>query len=122
VDIDVAEAREIEHPLGDDPAIGDDNNGVWSDGFQMGAELKVVLDALRLENRKAEASGKLLDEGNLKLLLTASGAVRLGKDQGDFVAGINQGLQAGDGEFGGSTEDEFQGSPRSFGAYHSPCF
>jgi hypothetical protein len=80
MDVDVAEAGEIKHPLGDDPAISDDNNGIRSNGLQTGAKLRVVLDVLRLEYRKAEAGGKLLDRRNLKLLFAAGWAVRLGED------------------------------------------
>ncbi len=50
---------------------------------------------------------QLLDGGELELLLAAGGAVGLGEDEGDFVAGVDEGLEAGDGEFGGSAEDEF---------------
>jgi hypothetical protein len=41
----------------------------------------------------------------LDFLLAAGWAVRLGEDEGDFVTGVDEGLKAGDGEFGGSAED-----------------
>jgi hypothetical protein len=53
--------------------------------------------------------GQLLDRGDLELVLAAGGAVGLGEDEGDFVAGVDEGLEAGNGEFGGSAEDEFHG-------------
>ena len=120
--VDIAEAGKIKHPLRDNPPIRDNDDGFWSNGFQLGAQLRVVLDALRLEDRKAETKSKLLDRRKLEFLFAAGRAVRLGEGQGDFVASVDEGLQAGDGEFRGSAEDEFHGSPRSFGAYHSPCF
>ena len=80
MDVDIAEAGEIKHPLRDNPPIRDDDDGVWSNGFQLGTELEIILDALRLENRKTEANGELLDRRNLKLLFAAGWAVRLGED------------------------------------------
>jgi hypothetical protein len=65
MDVDVAEAGKIKHPLRDNPPIRDDDDGVWSNGFQLSTELKIILDALRLENKKTEANGELLNRGNL---------------------------------------------------------
>ncbi len=42
-------------------------------------------------------------------MLAAGRAVGLGEDEGDFVACVDEGLEAGNGEFGGSAEDEFHG-------------
>ena len=45
----------------------------------------------------------------MELVLAAGGAVGLGEDEGDLVAGVGEGLEAGNSEFGGSAEDEFHG-------------
>lgn len=108
MDVDIAEAREIKHPLGNNSAIGDDNNGVRSDGLKIGAKLRVVLDALMLENRKAKASGELLDGWNLKLLLAASRAVRLGKNQSDFVAASTKACKLGTANSGVPQKTSFK--------------
>ena len=59
VEIDTAEARESEHPRGDDAAICDDDDGVGRDGFKLGAELDVGADFFGL------GDGETCDEGGL---------------------------------------------------------
>lgn len=105
VDIDVAEARQVEHPLGDDAAVGDDDDGVGGYGFEAGAEVEIGFEALGLEDGEAEGEGELLDGGDVELELAAGGAVGLGENESDFVARVDEGLEAGNGEFGGSAED-----------------
>jgi hypothetical protein len=105
VDVDVAEAGEVEHPLGDDAAVGDDDDGVGGYGFEAGTEFGVGLEALGLEDGEAEGESELLDGGDVELELAAGGAVGLGEDEHDFVARVDEGPEAGNGEFGGAAED-----------------
>ena len=56
--------------------------------------------------------GQLLDWRDVDFLFAAGGAVGLGKDEGYFVAGVDEGLEAGDGEVRGAAEDEFHEGPR----------
>ena len=42
VQVDAAEAGQGEHPVRDDAAVGDDEDGVGGDGFELGAEVGVV--------------------------------------------------------------------------------
>ena len=48
VQVDVAERREIEHPLRNDAAVADDDDGVGLEGGELGAEFVVGLDAVGL--------------------------------------------------------------------------
>jgi hypothetical protein len=112
VDVDIAEAWKVEHPLRDDAAVGYDDDGVGDEGFKGRAEAGVVLEVLGLEDGEIEALGELLDGGKLEFLLAAGGTVGLGEDEGDFMAGVDESLEARDGEFWGSAEDEFHGLPR----------
>ena len=65
--------------------------------------------AVGLEDGDAQAGGQLLARRYLELLLAAGGAVGLGEDEGDLVAGVDQRLEAGNSEFGGSAEDQVHG-------------
>ena len=49
VQIEVAEPRQIDHPLRNDAAIADDDDRVWANDLQKGAEFLVVLDLVRAE-------------------------------------------------------------------------
>ena len=107
MDVDITEAGELEHPGGDDASVGDDDNGFGGEAFEGGAEVRVVFEAIGLEDGEAEGEGSLLDRGEAELELATGGAVGLGEDEGDFMVGVDQGLEAGNGEFGGAAEDEF---------------
>ena len=52
VQVDVAEWREIEHPLRNDAAVADDDDGVGLEGGELGAEFVVGLDAVGLGDGK----------------------------------------------------------------------
>ena len=48
VEINVTQRREIEHPLRDDAAVADDDDGLRFDGGELAAEFVVGLDAVGL--------------------------------------------------------------------------
>jgi len=52
VQVDVADRREIEHPLRNDAAVANDDDGVWFQGGELGAEFLVSLDAVGLGDGK----------------------------------------------------------------------
>ena len=58
------------------------------------------------------ASASCLTGGACSSMLAAGGAVGLGEDQRDLVAGGDDGLERGDGELGRAAEDEFHDHPR----------
>jgi hypothetical protein len=84
--------REVEHPLGDDAAVGYDEDGFGADVFELLAEFEVVLDLLGLEDGDVVFEGCLFDGRDLEFHASASGAVGLGEDEGYFVAGGNDGF------------------------------
>ncbi len=112
VDVNVAEAREVEHPLGDDAAVSDYDDGVRGNLFKKSTKFGVGFESLGLEDGKTEGEGELLDRRDVKLELAAGRAVGLREDERNFVARVDDGLEAGDSEFWGSAEDEFHEFPR----------
>jgi hypothetical protein len=105
--IDVAVARKIEHPLRNNAPVGDYENGVGCDGFESLTKLRVVLDLLRLHDRDRVLERSLLYGRCLQLLGAPDGAVGLRKDERDLVTGSDHSLKRGDGELRGSAEDKF---------------
>jgi hypothetical protein len=105
VQVDVAKAWQIEHPLRNDASVGDDEDGVRRDGFKLGAEASVGLDLFGLKDGDAVRQRCLLNRWSLKLLIAAYRAVRLGEYEGDLMAGGDDSFERGDGELRGSAED-----------------
>ncbi len=59
--VDVTERREIEHPLGNDAAVADDDDGVGLEFGELGAEFVVGLDAFGLGDRKMQLQRRFFD-------------------------------------------------------------
>src|SRR6266567_266760 len=60
VQVDVAERRQIEHPLRNDAAVADNDDGVGLEGGELSAEVVIVFDALGLRDRKVQLQRRLL--------------------------------------------------------------
>ena len=58
--VDVAERREVEHPLRDDAAVADYDDGVGLEGGELRAEFFVGLDAVGLGDREIQFQRGLL--------------------------------------------------------------
>ena len=109
VQVDVAERREIEHPLGNDAAVADDDDGVGLEGGELGAEFVVGLDAVGLGDGKVQFQGGLFDGRWDEFEAAAFGAVGLSDDEMDAESGGDKFLERGDGEARGSAENEIEG-------------
>jgi hypothetical protein len=93
VDVQAAQARQVQHPLRQDQAVGGDHQHVGPRGVQRGAagfglvrELAVQPQAARLGHRRAELEGQLLDRRRRQLHAPAGGTVGLGQHQRHDVA------------------------------------
>ena len=62
--VDVAERRQIDHPLWDDPSIGHDNDCFGLDLLKPGTKLGVVLDFVGLCYRNITLHSETLDRGH----------------------------------------------------------
>jgi hypothetical protein len=103
--IDAAIRREVEHPLRNDAAVGDDEDGLRKNVFEQGAELEVVLDLLRLNDRNAVFESYTLYGRRLHFHAPACGAVGLRDHKGNFVTGSDDGFEGRNGELRSATED-----------------
>ena len=108
--VDAAEARQSEHPGRDDAAVGDDDDGLGSDGLKLRAELGIAANFFRLGDGQSGGLRGQLDCGCGELLQAACGAVWLRDYQGDFVACFVQRLERRHGELGSAAEDQFHSS------------
>jgi hypothetical protein len=105
VEVDVAVAWEVEHPLGDDAAVGYDDDGLGANVLELLAEFEVVLDFLGLQDGDIVFEGCLFYGWDLEFHASACGSVGLGEDEGYFVACSEDGFEGGNGELRGSAED-----------------
>ncbi len=54
VQVDVAERRQVDHPLRNDAAVADDNDRLRPDALELRTKFFVVLDLLRLDDGQVE--------------------------------------------------------------------
>jgi hypothetical protein len=106
VNVDVAEGREVEHPLRDDSAIAYDNDGIGLSCDELAAEFFVGLDALRLTDGEIQFERGLLDRGDDELEAAPFGAIGLRDDEVDVMSGGDQRFERWYGEARGSAENE----------------
>ena len=103
--IDVAEGRQVNHPLGNDASVADDEDGLGSKCSELGAEGVIVLDFFRLRERKAEIHCGLLYGRCGGFHAAAFGLIGLRHNQRNRIAGSHHCLQRGDCEERGSAVD-----------------
>ena len=108
--VEVTPRRKIQHPLRNDAAVGDDNNGIRFDRLQPGAELWIVLYFFRLSHRQARLHRQDLHRRRRRSLIAAAYAIRLGDHQLDAVPGPQQLFKRRNGELRSPTEDQPHGS------------
>ena len=85
MDVDAAEAREVEHGLGQDQPIRHDDQHIRRPGHQLSSPL-LGLEGQRLKNGKIVSERCLFDSAGDKLTPSAFRAVRLSQDADDSVA------------------------------------
>ena len=93
VDVDAAVRRNVEHRLGQQLAVGDNDNDL---GRQLAQAclLVLVFEGSRLIDRNVMLKRQLLDRGRGQNLLAALRLVRLRVDRRDLMTGIEQRLKA----------------------------
>ena len=90
--VDAAEARDIQHCLGQDQPIGDHHQQIRLQRRQFGLG-RGVLEARRLQYGNGVFHSELLDRAGHQLLTTAGRAIRLGVHRDDLVRRVEQGLE-----------------------------
>ena len=116
MDVEAAAGRRVQHPLGQDQAIGSDHHGVGPRlanlGFGCGGVFRVFSvqsQAARLCHRHAVGHRILLDGRGLEFHATAGGPVGLAQHQNDLETRAVQALQGHAGEFGRTRKNELHG-------------
>lgn len=117
MNIEEAEARNVEECLGEDlPERGHDAQ-IWSQSRERGEE-SVFLEAIGLKDRHAARKGCGLGRRIAHALLAAARPVWLRHEGHDLVAGCLQGLEGGYGERGRAEVHDPQGGWLCVWHYH----
>ena len=90
MEIDVAERREIEHPLRDNVSVTHNHDRVGSESCQFGAELVVIFDFVRLGDRQSEFQRALFDWRYRRFQASAFRSIGLGNYQTDIESGAGE--------------------------------
>ncbi|OQB55981.1 MAG: hypothetical protein BWX98_01944 [Candidatus Aminicenantes bacterium ADurb.Bin147] len=116
MDIDRPPRRKGHDRHGDDLAVGDDDLDIGSRGPKPVEDLRIQTDFFRLGDGDPAVEGEPLDRTGKKAPASSDGAVGLGDDERDFVAGFEEGLERGDGRLGTSEKDDAHGGVQGFAA------
>lgn len=86
MDVERPDGRDVQHGLGQNEAVGGDDQRVGAERGERGA-VGFVLEVERLEDRNAELLRQHLDGGRLELVPAPGGAVGLAIGGDDLAAG-----------------------------------
>ena len=109
MEVEVAEWREIEHPLRDDAAVTDDDDGVGLDVAAIGRGILRCFDAVGLCDGKVQLQGGRFYWRCHEFEAAAFGTVGLGHDEVQAESGGDQLLERGNGESGVPQKTRFKG-------------
>ena len=99
MDVDTAVPGQFQHPFGQNLAVSDYDNQIRCAIFDHFKRL-IIAQAGRLEDRDLMSNRQLFDRRRHQLISSALGFIRLGKDAGHRITGVQQLLQTGDREIG----------------------
>src|SRR5882762_11919551 len=88
--VKVAKGWKVDHPLRDDAAVANDDEGIRFELGELIAKILVVLDLVGLSDRKAELQGSFLNRRRRQLHPAATRSVRRGDDQAHGEPGLDQ--------------------------------
>jgi hypothetical protein len=108
MDVEAAMARNVQHDLGQNQAIGGHHHHVRSQQAQLLLG-RLILQGQGLEYFAAPGQGQLLHRRSLQGHTPARRPVGLGQDQGNVVACLVKGGQGPGGKFGSAGKDDFHG-------------
>src|SRR5919198_4100019 len=107
--VEVAQPRQVNHPLWNDAAIAHDDDGVGVKHSKLVSELVIVLDLLRLNNRQGQFQRRLFDRGKSELKPAPARLVGLRSHKTNRKTGFYQLLQRRDSEARRATEHQVHG-------------
>ena len=98
VQVDVAQRRQVNHPLGNDAPIAHDDDSVRLQLSELISELFIVPDFVGLKDWQGQIQRTFLDRGRSQLKPAPARPVRLRDDEVDRESGFHQLFQRGDSE------------------------
>ena len=103
----------MEHPLRDNVSVTHDDDRVWSESCQFGAELVVIFDFVRLGDWQSEFQRALFDWRYSRFQASAFRSIGLGHNQTDVESGSREFFERRDCEVGRAAENELKGGRHS---------
>src|ERR1700728_4923452 len=106
--VDVAEGRKIEHPLGNDASVANDNDRIRMKGRKLRPEFLIHLDAIRLGDWNPESRRRLFYRRANEFETASFGTIRLGNHKVSAEAGRGQLFERRNSESRRAAENEIQ--------------
>src|SRR5262245_15079237 len=106
--INVAEGRQIEHPLRDNAAVADDDDGFGFKRGKLAAEFFVIFYLVGLRDRNFQAKRGLFYGRRNEFKTATLGAVRLRNDEAYTKSCARQTFERGNSKKWRTAEDEIE--------------
>ncbi len=107
--VDVAERRKIEHPLRDDAAVTNHDDGVGLEGGELSTEIVVVLDVLRLGDWQSQLQGAVFNRGGKQFEAAPLGTIRSGDQEINVESSLDQSVKHRYSKTRRAAKDEIEG-------------
>src|SRR3979411_106085 len=109
MEVDVAQWRKSEHPLRDNASVTHYDDRIWSKSCQLGAELVVIFDFVRLNDWQSEFQRALFHWRCGRFQASAFRSIRLRNDHTDVESGIGEFFEGRDCKARCAAENELEG-------------
>src|SRR5689334_1923630 len=106
MNVEVAVAREVDHPLGNDPSVSHNDDSVGIDCCELCLQLRIVLDALGLCDCEIPRQGALLYGRSTEFHSASTRLVWLREYQRQLMSGVDESLEGWNRESWSAGEDE----------------
>src|SRR6267143_4770268 len=103
----------MEHPLRDNVSVTHNDDRVWSESCQFGAELVVIFDFVRLGDWQSEFQRALFDWRDSRFEAPAFRSIGWGNHQTDVESSSGEFFERRDCEVGRAAENELKGGRHS---------
>lgn len=105
--IEISKARQIQHPLWNNPSVSDNENDLWRNSLQLCPKFSIVLDFFRLDHRQTRRKRCRFHWRRDENHAAPAGAIRLRDYEWDLVVRSQHGLQRRNSEGWCAAKNDF---------------